>query len=61
MTKSLKRVLTGAAIAAGSVMLTMLMGNIQFFRQVDLKAQDAHFVLRGKLPDSKVDKFRVIY
>ncbi|HXJ42837.1 MAG TPA: adenylate/guanylate cyclase domain-containing protein [Bryobacteraceae bacterium] len=61
MNKTVKRVVIGAGIAVGSVVLTMLMGNIQFFRQVDLKAQDAHFVLRGKLPEKKVDDFRIIY
>jgi adenylate cyclase len=50
MNKTLKRVLISAAIALGSVVATLLMGGIQFFKLVDLKAQDAHFVLRGTLP-----------
>ncbi len=47
MNRVRKRVLTCAAIVAGSVIVTALMQNLQFFRLVDLKGQDAHFVLRG--------------
>lgn len=54
MKKNSKRALICAAIALGSVLLTLLMGNVQFFRGVDLKAQDAHFVLRGPLPTKDI-------
>jgi adenylate cyclase len=39
-----------AAIAVGSVFLTLALGNIRFFQLLNLKAQDAHFVFRGKVP-----------
>jgi adenylate cyclase len=47
MKKTWKRAAICALIAAGSVILTLLMANIQFFKVVDVKAQDAHFVIRG--------------
>jgi len=54
MKKNHKRAFICAAIAAGSVILTMLMAGIQFFHLVDLKAQDAHFVLRGPVPTKDI-------
>lgn len=54
MTKNWKRFLICAAIAVGSVILTVLMGNIRFFQLLDLKAQDAHFVLRGQQPTKDI-------
>ncbi len=44
----------GAAIALASVVLTLLLGNVRFFQLLDLKAQDAHFVLRGKVPTKDI-------
>jgi adenylate cyclase len=67
MKKNWKRALICAAIALGSVLLTLLMENIQFFRGVDLKAQDAHFVIRGTVPTKNIqlieldDKTRTHY
>ena len=54
MKKNWKRVLICAAIVLGSVLLTLAMGTIQFFKGVDLKAQDAHFVVRGTLPTKDI-------
>ncbi|HYA17247.1 MAG TPA: adenylate/guanylate cyclase domain-containing protein [Bryobacteraceae bacterium] len=45
-----KRIGIGAAIALGSIALTLVLSNIQFFRLLELKASDANFVLRGKVP-----------
>jgi adenylate cyclase len=50
MSRLRKRILICAAIVAGSVTVTALTQNIEFFRLVDLKGQDAHFVLRGPRP-----------
>jgi len=44
----------GAGIALASVVLTLLLGSIRFFQLLDLKAQDAHFVLRGKVPTKDI-------
>src|ERR1051326_1907247 len=54
MNRTSKRLLICAAIVAGSVAATLLMQNIQFFHLLDLKAQDAHFVLRGPRPTRKI-------
>jgi class 3 adenylate cyclase len=45
-----KRIATCAAIALGSGTLTLLLANVRFFQLLELKAGDAHFVLRGKVP-----------
>src|SRR5665213_4399860 len=50
MNRLSKRILISAAIVIGSVAGTLLMDNVQFFHLLDLKAQDAHFVLRGPRP-----------
>ncbi len=50
MKRNWKRTAICAAIAVSSVVLTLLLANIEVFRLVDLKAQDAHFLLRGPLP-----------
>ncbi len=50
MKRTWKRVAICAAIALASVVITLLLGNVRFFQLLSLKAQDAHFVLRGKLP-----------
>ena len=54
MKKNWKRVLICAAIVLGSVLLTLAMGTIQFFKTVDLKAQDTHFVVRGTIPTKDI-------
>lgn len=54
MNKKLKRTLICAAIAAGSVALTLSLGGIGFFKTLNNKAQDAHFLLRGKVPTRDV-------
>jgi adenylate cyclase len=54
MKRNWKRLAICAAIALSSVLLTLLMANVQFFKLVDLKAQDAHFVLRGPLPTKDI-------
>src|SRR4051794_38909222 len=54
MTRNWKRATICAAIAAGSVAVTLWMGSISFFQLVDLKAQDAHFVVRGPTPTRDV-------
>jgi adenylate cyclase len=59
MNKHWKRILICAAIVLGSVALTLLMSNVQFFKGMDLKAQDAHFVLRGALPTKDIELIEV--
>ncbi|MGD1072315.1 MAG: adenylate/guanylate cyclase domain-containing protein [Bryobacteraceae bacterium] len=54
MKKNWKRAVICAAIVLGSVLLTLAMEDIPFFQLVDLKAQDAHFVLRGPLPTKDI-------
>lgn len=39
-----------AAIALGSAVVTLLLGNVRFIQLVHLKAQDFHFLLRGQIP-----------
>lgn len=41
-------------IALGSVVLTLLLAQVPVFQVLDLKANDAHFVLRGKVPTSDI-------
>src|SRR5258705_10818924 len=43
-----------AAIAAGSVISTLLLGDLKFFQLLHLKANDFHFRLRGKKPTSNI-------
>ena len=43
-----------AAIAVGSVIATLLLGNLRFFQLVHLKANDFHFLVRGKRPTSNI-------
>lgn len=43
-----------AGIAVGSVVVTLLLTRIPFFQNLDLKTQDAHFVLRGKVPTRNI-------
>lgn len=50
MKRNWKRVAICAAIALGSVIATLLLADVPFFQGLNLKAQDAHFVLRGSVP-----------
>jgi len=50
MKRNWQRVAICAAIALASVSITVLLSRVSWFQVVSLKAQDAHFVLRGKLP-----------
>src|SRR5438105_511731 len=50
MKRNWQRAAICAAIAVGSVLLTLSLANVSFFKTLTLKAQDAHFVLRGKMP-----------
>src|SRR3954454_14637058 len=43
-----------AAIAVGSVVAALLLGNLRFFQLVHLKANDLHFLVRGKRPTSNI-------
>src|SRR5437899_3184845 len=43
-----------AAIAAGSVAATLLLGNIRLFQLIHLKAGDLHFLVRGKRATSNI-------
>src|SRR4029453_2987898 len=43
-----------AVIAVGSVITTLLLGNLRFFQVVHLKASDFHFLVRGKRPTSNI-------
>src|SRR6266700_7467333 len=42
------------AIAVGSVVSTLLLGELKFFKLVHLKAKDLHFLVRGKRPTSNI-------
>src|SRR5258705_6527677 len=48
-----------AAIAVGSVISTLSLGNLKFFQLVHLKARDLHFLIRGKRPTSNVVIIRI--
>jgi adenylate cyclase len=50
MKRSWQRVVICAAIALAGVAITLGLSQIRFFQLLNLKAQDAHFVLRGRLP-----------
>jgi len=50
MKRKWQRLAIGAAIALSGVALTLLLGRASWFQGISLKAQDVHFVLRGKLP-----------
>ncbi len=43
-----------AALTVGSVVATLLLGNVRFFELVHLKAGDLHFLMRGKRPTSNI-------
>jgi len=50
MNRKLKRALICTAIAVGSVILTLALSDVSLFHTLNLKARDAHFVFRGKVP-----------
>ena len=50
MKRNWQRVAICAAIAVSSLVLTLLLANLRVVQILDLKAQDAHFVLRGPVP-----------
>jgi adenylate cyclase len=54
MKRNWKRAAICAAIALASVIITVSLGKISFFQLLSLKAQDAHFVLRGKMPTKDI-------
>ena len=54
MKRNWKRVAICSAIAVSSTAVTLALGNITFFQLLNLKAQDAHFVLRGKQPTKDI-------
>jgi len=54
MNRNWKRIAICAAIAIGATIVTRLLSNISFFHLLDLKARDAHFVLRGKQPTKDI-------
>jgi len=54
MNRNWKRIVICAAIALSAVIVTLLLDKVTFFQLVKLKAQDAHFVLRGKQPTKDI-------
>ena len=42
------------AIAAGSLIITLLLGGVRLFELIHLKAGDLHFLIRGKKPTSNI-------
>jgi adenylate cyclase len=54
MKRNWQRVAICAAIALGSMAITLLLAAVPFFQLLNLKAQDAHFVLRGTVPTHDV-------
>jgi adenylate cyclase len=50
MKRTWQRVAICAAIALSSLALTLLLANLRVVQILDLKAQDAHFLLRGRVP-----------
>ncbi len=54
MKRTWKRVGICAAIALASVVVTVLLGHVRFFQLLNLKAQDAHFMLRGTQPTKDI-------
>jgi adenylate cyclase len=52
--RKLKRWTIIAAIALGSVIVTLLLGNVRLFQLLHLEAGDLHFLVRGKIPTSNI-------
>src|SRR5713226_7049051 len=48
-----------AAIVIGSTVAARFLSNVRFFQLLNLKALDAHFVLRGQVPTSNIVLFVV--
>ena len=55
MSKRWQRWIVCACIAIGSAIGARLLSNLRFFELLNLKALDAHFVLRGKIPPSNIE------
>jgi adenylate cyclase len=54
MKRSWQRVVICAAIALAGVAVTLGLSQIKFFQLLNLKAQDTHFLLRGRLPTPEI-------
>ena len=54
MSKRWRQILISTMIALGSVLVARLLSGVRFFEILNLKALDAHFVLRGERPTSNV-------
>jgi adenylate cyclase len=54
MQRNWKRGAICAAIAVSSTLVTLALGGVKVFQSLSLKAQDAHFVLRGKVPTKDI-------
>ena len=54
MSRTTKRALILASIVLGSVVLTLALASLRLFQLVNLKAQDANFLLRGKVPTQDI-------
>ncbi|HWF07903.1 MAG TPA: adenylate/guanylate cyclase domain-containing protein [Bryobacteraceae bacterium] len=54
MNRNWKRIAMCTAIALSAAIVTLLLDRITFFQLVKLKAQDAHFILRGKEPTKDI-------
>ncbi len=50
MTKRTQRALVCALIAAGSTAVTLLLSDVRFFKILNAKAFDSHFLVRGQQP-----------
>jgi adenylate cyclase len=60
MQKKLHRWLILGGIAAAATASTVALSEVQFFKMLNLKAQDTHFVLRGKMPEDKIKDYVLI-
>ena len=54
MRRKWQRLTIYAAIALGSLLITLALANVPFIHAESLKAQDAHFVLRGAVPTTGI-------
>jgi adenylate cyclase len=60
MKKKLQRWAILAAIAIAAAVSTVSLSQFQFFKMLNLKAQDTHFVLRGRMPYEKIADYVII-
>src|SRR5215472_13011261 len=60
MKRKLHRWLVLTGIAAAATASTVALSEVQFFKMLNLKAQDTHFVLRGKIPEDKIKDYVLI-